>query len=65
MVETFMRLADVMRATGLPRSTVYYLASRGEFPKPFKLGPRTVAWTEADIATWQRARLAARDEKAA
>jgi predicted DNA-binding transcriptional regulator AlpA len=33
----FLRCDDVMRATGLARSTLYWLARKGEFPKPVRI----------------------------
>ncbi len=31
----------------------------GAFPKPIKLGERSVAWLEEDIDRWQQERIAA------
>ncbi len=61
MVNAVLRRADVERATGLPRSTIYELISRGAFPKPIRLGARAVGWLEPEIVAWQRARVAERD----
>ena len=61
MVNTVLRRGDGERATGLPRSTIYELMARGQFPKPIKLGPRAVGWLESEIAGWQRARIVERD----
>jgi len=33
----------------------------GEFPKPVKLGPKSVGWLESEIADWQKNRIACRD----
>jgi len=60
----FMRRGEVMRATGLPTSSLYALMAAGRFPKPFKLSENRVAWLEDDIATWQAARLSQRDQAA-
>ncbi len=65
MIQTFLRLGDVQRHTGLPCSTIYELISRGEFPKQVPLGPRSVGWLESEILEWQRARIAQRDGAAA
>jgi prophage regulatory protein len=59
--DTFLRLADVMRATGLCRSVIYELMLAGLFPRPVKIGFKAVAWSAREIATWQAARIAARD----
>jgi prophage regulatory protein len=64
-VDTFLRLEDVKRATGLSRSTIYELISADppRFPKPVKIldGGKAVAWLSSEIAEWQRQRIAARD----
>ncbi len=49
----FMRMKDVAEFTCIPRSTIYEMISRGEFPKPFKITAKRVAWDAADIAEWQ------------
>jgi prophage regulatory protein len=65
MVDTFLRIRDVIRVTGLPRSTLYDLIAKGLFPKSIPLGPRVVGWLEPEIAEWQRQRIEARDEQEA
>jgi len=57
----FLRIGDVSKVTGLPVSTIYYLVAKGEFPRSFRISPRCSAWDEADIAAWQRTKLAQRD----
>ena len=47
-----IRLPQALQKTGLSRSTIYSLLSRGEFPKQIKLSPRTMGWLEADIDLW-------------
>ena len=38
----FMRLTEVIRDTGLGRSSIYKRIAEGVFPKPVPLGGRTV-----------------------
>lgn len=54
---TICRLPDVIARTGLSRSTIYELVSRGEFPSQISLGPRSVGWVEDEIADWIEARI--------
>jgi prophage regulatory protein len=61
----FLRLADVCRITGLPRSTIYEMVSKGSFPKQVRLSPRAVGWIEAEIQKWQEERIAERDSGSA
>lgn len=46
------RRPAVEAKTGLSRSQIYALMARGDFPKPIKLGPRSVAWIESEINDW-------------
>jgi prophage regulatory protein len=52
MTHRIMRLPEVKTSTGLSRSTIYARISGGTFPKPVKLGPRTVGWLENEIQEW-------------
>lgn len=60
----FIRLAEVIRRTGLPRASIYELMAEGRFPKPVPLAERSVGWIEAEIVSWQEARIAERDRQA-
>ena len=65
MTQTFLRIADVVRATGLPQSTIYEMVGRGTFPKQVRLSPRAVGWVESEVLDWQHAKIAERDGEAA
>jgi prophage regulatory protein len=69
MVQTVLRLPDVLKATGLSQSTIYakVAADPPTFPKPIPLTGRAVGWLESEISAWQESRMAQRDgaEKAA
>ncbi len=58
---TFLRVREVMRVTGLARSTLYKMMAEQCFPAPCRLGSRAVGWRGDDIAQWSRSRPAARD----
>lgn len=45
---------------GLSRSRAYELMSRGEFPKPVKLG-RAIRFVSSEVDAWIAARIAERD----
>jgi len=36
---------------------IYLKISRGEFPKPFSLGARSVAWKESEVNAWMASRV--------
>lgn len=53
MTTRILRLKEVMRVTGLPRSTIYSEIAKGNFPKQLKLtGNRSVGWNEKAIKNW-------------
>lgn len=47
-----LRLPAVKEKTGKPRSSLYLMVAKGEFPKPIKLGKRSVGWLESDVDAW-------------
>ena len=47
-----IRMKEVVRMTGLSRSTLYRLQQLEEFPKAVNLGCRSVAWVRSDINDW-------------
>ncbi len=47
-----LRLGDVMKRTGLSRSSIYAYIDKKTFPKPFKIGERAVGWYAHDIDAW-------------
>lgn len=56
-----IRPPEVYARTGLGRSRVYEEIARGEFPKPVRIGERAVAFVEAEVEDWIKARIAARE----
>ena len=46
------RIKDVIKVTGLSRSTIYRLMEQGKFPKPIKLSQRIIGFLEEDIDQW-------------
>ena len=55
--ERLIRLPEVKRRVGLGRSTIYRFMESGTFPKAYKLGPRAIAWSEAEVDNWICKRL--------
>lgn len=52
----FLRIAGVMRMTGLGRSTIYRLMAEDKFPSPVRLAKRAVAWRRIDLEQWSAER---------
>ena len=51
-----VRVRDVMELTGISRTSLWRLIKSGDFPAPFRLGPRMNAWHEHEIYDWLNSR---------
>jgi prophage regulatory protein len=47
-----IRLPEVIRRTGMSKSTIYARIAQNDFPKQKVLSPRLVVWLEADVTKW-------------
>ena len=47
-----LRLGEVMRLTGLSKTTIYRRYRDGTFPRPLKLGPQSIGWRRGEILEW-------------
>ncbi len=52
----FVRIAAVVRMTGLGRSTIYRMMAEDKFPSPVRLAKRAVAWRRIDLEQWSAER---------
>lgn len=50
--EKLLHLSDVERTIRLKKSKIYNMIASGEFPRPVRLGKRSVRWRESDIQHW-------------
>lgn len=55
-LDRFLRRPEVEKITGVPCSTIYWLMSRSQFPKPYRLSARMVGWKESELREWQASR---------
>jgi prophage regulatory protein len=46
---TLLRLNDVINIVHYSKPSIYRLISEGRFPKPIKLGGRSVFWVESEV----------------
>lgn len=60
----FIKLAQVKDYTSLSTSEIYRRIAAGKFPTQVTLGPKSVAWVEAEIVSWLDSLAAQREEKA-
>lgn len=56
--ERLLRRPEVLRRTGLSRTSMYRLIQQQQFPSPVKLSAKTVAWSSSAIDAWIAARIA-------
>ena len=56
-----LRLPEVVRRTGLSRSTLYNRIAAGAFPRPLRLGDRSVGWLESEVDDWIQRLVELRD----
>lgn len=60
-----IRFPEVIKRTSKSRASIYVDVDRGTFPKPVKLGPRSVAFFEDEINQWLEDLAQIRDAQAA
>lgn len=58
-----LRVREVMKKIGFKRSWVYVQMSLGKFPRPVKIGSRSIAWVESEINEWIAAHIKKREEQ--
>jgi prophage regulatory protein len=58
MVHTILRLPAVKAECGSSRSTIYLRIHQGLWPKPVKLGARSIGWPSSEVAAINAARIA-------
>ena len=51
-----LRTNEIIRRTGLSRSTLWRLEGEGKFPKRRQIGPGSVGWVECEIDEWIKSR---------
>ncbi|EBF0854569.1 AlpA family transcriptional regulator [Salmonella enterica subsp. enterica serovar Newport] len=65
MAINLIRMPEVLNRTTYGKSWIYKLISQGRFPKPVKIGERSIAFIESEIDEWIKQRIAdSRDEVA-
>ena len=58
------RKPSVLDRTGLSNSTLYDEINAGRFPRPVKIGARSVGWVKSEVDEWIAQRIAKRDQEA-
>ena len=47
-----LRMAAVMRLTGLSKATIHRRYRAGTFPRPLRLGPQSIGWLREEVVEW-------------
>lgn len=50
--EKFIRLSEVIKRTGISRSSIYRLVNKNKFPAPVRISEKTIAFIESEINDW-------------
>ncbi|WES69655.1 AlpA family transcriptional regulator [Superficieibacter sp. HKU1] len=58
MAVNLIRMSEVLNRTTYGKSWIYKLISQGRFPKPVKIGERSIAFIESEIDEWIKQRIA-------
>jgi prophage regulatory protein len=53
VVDRILRPREVIKITGLCRTTIWRGVRAGTFPRPVRLTSGTIGWCQADVAEWQ------------
>ncbi|WP_320034852.1 AlpA family phage regulatory protein [Halarcobacter sp.] len=53
-MSNFLRITEVMKMTGIAKSTIWLWVKEEKFPKPIKLSPRITVWDEDSINEWKK-----------
>ena len=56
-----LRLAQVIKRTGLKKTKIYELQSEGQFPMRVKITAHAVGWIEHEVQAWLAGRIAKND----
>ena len=63
MAQRILRLPAVKAETGASRSTIYLRIHQGLWPKPVRLGPRSVGWPSGEVAAINAARISGKSDE--
>lgn len=56
-----IRLREVLRMTGLKKSTIYSKMKNESFPKSIQISDGAVGWLENEVQDWLRAKVEKRN----
>jgi prophage regulatory protein len=62
MAQAILRLPAVKAESGASRSTIYLRIQQGLWPKPVRLGPRSVGWPASEVSAINTAQIAGKTD---
>lgn len=57
-----LRCKEVEKKLSIGHSKIYRMIEENQFPRPIKLGPKSVGWLESEIDEWVQEKIDERDE---
>lgn len=57
-----IRMCDLVKEISLSRSTILRMVKAGEFPRPRKIGMRSVGWQRKAIESWSKKKFGDQDQ---
>lgn len=51
-MSNFLRITEVMKMTGIAKSTIWLWVKEEKFPQPIKLSPRITVWEQSKVQEW-------------
>jgi prophage regulatory protein len=61
-MKKILRLPEVKNQSGYSRSSIYLLISQGLWPRPVKLGARSVGWPSDEVTILNSARISGKSD---
>lgn len=61
--DPLLRITEVRKLTRRSTSRIYADMNAGLFPRPIRIGTRSVAWRESELIAWLGKRIAERDQR--
>ncbi|CAI2791790.1 Predicted transcriptional regulator [Serratia grimesii] len=58
MTKRLIKMPEVMHRTGNGKAWIYKLIAQDRFPRPVKIGSRSIAFIESEIDEWIDQRIA-------
>ncbi len=52
MMDRFLKMAEVLKASGLGRTSLWRMEGNARFPRRVKISPGRVGWRESEVSAW-------------